>query len=249
MPKMYWKTTFLVLLFLVSLFIGWKIFNYLKPISLKSHSAQNGKAHTTTHGPKGISVADSFDRTRNKQSSFNERQPQKSYSCASDEKCPTTLIAKSPAEAQWLANAGYPTPEQVKLAQSLPTTELEKESKNSPAMRALYGERLLKEGRQVEASDEIRKSIALGSIYGLYKLSDVYSTKGLLQDDMMSLAALRVAYLMGDGTAAGALYEKTGNMSAIEMKMVDEQAMVLYRRILIDRYRIVGYGINVAPRP
>jgi len=249
MPRMHWKATFIVLILLISLFIGWKIFNHSKPIALNSPNAHTNKAESTNNKSSRISETNSIIRDRSEPSLFNEKQLQKSYSCASGEKCPSALIAKSPAEALWLANAGYPTPEQVKLAQNLPLTELEKESKNSPAMRTLYGERLLKEGKQVEASDEIRKSIALGSIYGLYKLSDVYGTKGLLQDDMMSLAALRVAYLMGDGNAAGALYEKTGNMSAIEMKMVDEQAMVLYRRVLIDRYRVVGYGINVAPRP
>lgn len=240
---------FLTLFFFITLFMAWEIFHSPKTIALHAPNAHADETKATTHESSDISKAGSIMRNRGKPSISTEKQLQKNYSCASYEKCPAALVAKSPAEALWLANAGYPTPEQVKLAQKLPITELEKESKNSPAMRALYGERLLKEGRQVEASDEIRKSIELGSVYGLYELSDVYGTKGLLQDDIMSLAALRVAYLMGDGKAAEALYEKTGNMSAIEMKMIDEQAMLLYRRVLIGRYKAVGYGINVAPRP
>lgn len=171
------------------------------------------------------------------------------YRCPTGKKCKDATTATNPAMAQWLKDRGYPTQQDLKDAKLMNVADLAKKAQESPVWRALYAERILEQGAQMDASREALRSMADGSLYGAYVLSDVYAAPGLLQDKLNSLAALRMAYIMGDESAGQELYYRSSGIAPPDMAYVDQQGMQMYRNFLKYRYKMYGYGLRVTPRP
>ena len=253
LPRIYWKLSIVVLGTLAAMFLAWSVFyknesGIGSPESIRVSGEDNdaiANLSSTNDAEKAVSYA--LNKTALK--SQEHERFLKLYTCQKVDFCSDIVTASSEAEGRWLADSGYPTPTQLDSYKAMPLGAIEAAAKSSPAMRALYGERLLDLGKQVEASEQIRLSIAQGSIYGLYKLADVYNRDGILKDEISSLAALRLAYIMGDRKASDELYRRSNGLSLIDYKLIDTQAMTLYKRILTERYKVMGYGIRVTPRP
>ena len=171
------------------------------------------------------------------------------YRCPTGKKCDDATTATNPAMARWLKDRGYPTQQDLEDAKLMNVADLAKKATEAPAWRALYAKRILEQGSQMDASREALRSMAEGSLYGAYVLSDVYAAPGLLQDKFNSLAALRMAYIMGDESAAQELYYRSSGIAPPDMAYIDQHGMQMYRNFLKYRYKIYGYGLRVTPRP
>lgn len=258
MPRMYWKSTGALLLAIFISFLIWgretgntADSNPTTASVLGDQSVAAAPPHKKISAPvdfaKAASAKDQGARESNKTQN-DKKALIKAYSCSGQD-CSSVTTASTAAEAAWLRDAKYPTAAQLSTYRGMPLASLAQAAENDAAMRALYGERLLDMGRQVDAAQQARLSVAQGSHYGLYELSKIYRASGLLQNRTASLAALRVAYIMGDRKALDDLYLYAGQISLIDLQIVDEQAMGMYRRILSDRTKLVGYGLRVSPRP
>lgn len=247
MPKMHWKLTLAILVALLVSFFIWRAFHHSPEIG-DAHATKDSGAAAVAGSASVSSRTSSAQGDSSMDAARSGRELLERYTCRTT-RCPGASFARDVAEAAWLRDSGYPTAAQLSAYQSMSLSALEQEASQSAAMRALYSERLSEQGRQIDAAEQARRSIAQGSLYGLYELSRIYGKQGLLYDKVSSLAALRLAYIMGDEKALDSLYSKADGMSVAEMQLIDTQAMTMYRRILVDRARLVGYGIRVSPRP
>lgn len=159
-----------------------------------------------------------------------------------DERCMASLAgASSVAEALWLIENGYPTPDQLRDvdAQLIPIAELERNAASGDLIAlGLLGRACNNSGQPARASTVLSKAIANGSVYGVYELSRTYASKDYPETDIHASAAhMRAAYLLGDVKAARYLYESYPSFGTTEFAMADEWGSRLYAGLIELRAR------------
>lgn len=166
--------------------------------------------------------------------------------------CGSALLgAQSRAEARWLIDNGYPTPDQVRDVdiQASNLVELQdKADKGSIAHKGLLGRAYINAGRTQEAFNVLSEAIAGGSVYAVYEMSRLYSSKDFRSSDVHESAAyVRAAYLLGDSRASEYFYLAYPNFGTREFALADRRGQQIYQGLLKVR---VGKGINkVTMRP
>lgn len=151
------------------------------------------------------------------------------------------LSARSPAEAQWLIQHGYPSEqENAKLhAASLQSLQEMAASGNRPAA-VVYAERIaLEAGKFTEGSVLLYEQAKSGNLFAYYGLSKIYyddPSHGSLVD---SAAYLKVAYLLGDSRASELLDRP--KLGTAELLSADKRAAGLLETF--------SGGVERSPRP
>lgn len=172
---------------------------------------------------------------------------QANYGCSN---CtPGFAIAASAADAAWLAQHGYPSSAQRRAYSALSEAELETRGNagDSIALGQL-GDRLMLrgDGRVYEVYEH---SAALGSLYALYRLADVYERSNSPFARNQAAALLRLASMQGDYYGARELQQRFARLGSADLLLVDQQAQQLLEQ-LTERRRQLGLGpLTLQPRP
>lgn len=172
---------------------------------------------------------------------------QANYGCA---KCaPGFAIASSAADAAWLAQHGYPSSAQRQAYSSLSEAELEARGNagDSIALGQL-GDRMMLRG-DGRLYDVYEHSAALGSLYALYRLADVYERSKSPSARNQAAALLRLASMQGDYYGARELQQRFARLGSADLLLVDQQAQQLLEQ-LTQRRQQMGLGpLTLQPRP
>ncbi|MGV1110407.1 hypothetical protein [Xanthomonas translucens] len=158
------------------------------------------------------------------------------YLCKDGPRCQSAgaLVARTPEEAQWLMQHGYPTREESKRLESATLDQLKAEADagSKPAL-IVYGKKLAI-GPDYAAGFSILQRVAQeGNLYAYYGLSEVYEKSNVNPSLVDSAAFLRVAYLLGDSKASSEIAAK--GLSSVENVAIDERAAGLYKTFAKQR--------------
>lgn len=144
--------------------------------------------------------------------------------------CPDALVARSPQEAAWLLDHGYPSSVLLARYAQLSRTELNAMADaGSLAAMVVYGVRAAADGDTREGIEYVVAATQRGSIYGYYGLSAIFQNSPELMNIVEAGAYLRVAYILGDAKAATELQRRLPGLTPGEQAMIDERAASLYQ--------------------
>lgn len=150
------------------------------------------------------------------------------------------LAAVSPAEAQWLARMGYPTPPRAEALNNLPLSELKRLSDaNDIVARVFYGKKLVEAGQGLIGLGVMQQAAVRGSVYANIAMAELLMDKNSgVADPVEGKARLRLAYLLGDWKTSYAMSSALDRYSApVETGVVDRRAMRLYEGLLSAKFR------------
>jgi hypothetical protein len=158
------------------------------------------------------------------------------YLCEAGPVCDADILgAKTPEEAQWLLQNGYPSSELLNQLEAMSDGQLKREAdKGSLAAMVNYGQRMASKGDTDAGLVYIFDATQRGSIYGYYAMSSVYGTPGL-GGIVESGAFLRVAHILGDSKASDELQRRFPGLQQIEQAAIDRRASQLYQSFAHSR--------------
>lgn len=135
------------------------------------------------------------------------------------------LSARTREEALWLIRNGYPSASDLKAWSLLSDDQLKRVADGgSLAAKAVYGERIALKGDMTGLND-LLASANSGSIYSYYGTSRVYAKSNAID----GAAFLRVAYMLGDSRASGALMDSFPRFGPADYYVIDRRAAELYK--------------------
>ena len=144
------------------------------------------------------------------------------------------FLAENENEAVWLRQRGYPSEEQRKEAERLPTIELKlRADKGDQTAVSLYGERLMEEKNWKDAYGALLPASRRGNIYAMYALSKYSAEHPQHKSPLEARTWLRLAYLAGDYKSTMQLVQTYPEFNGTaEQLIVDRDAAHYYRQFL-----------------
>lgn len=161
---------------------------------------------------------------------LNRRTPSsasiQAYLCGMDCRDAGLLDARSPNEASWLFNHGYPSTSEKARLEALSRDDLKREADSGNRAAAVeLGRRVALEENTLDGKILLRKQAQEGNIYAYYGLADV-SAKASPPSLVDSAAYLRMAYMLGDDRAAQEIARM--RLTSAELVAADKRASHLY---------------------
>jgi hypothetical protein len=156
------------------------------------------------------------------------------YSCQKAACNLSPFLAENENEALWLRARGYPSPQQRKEAERLPTIELKlRAEKGDQTAVSLYGERLMEEKNWKEAYSALLPASRRGNIYAMYALSKYSAEHPQHKSPLEARTWLRLAYLAGDYKSTMQLVQTYPEFNGTaEQLLIDRDAAHYYRQFL-----------------
>lgn len=148
------------------------------------------------------------------------------YLCGMDCRDAGLLDARSPNEAAWLFNHGYPSTQEKAHLEQLSREDLKREADSGNRAAAVeLGRRVALEENVLDGKILLRKQAQAGNLYAYYGLADV-SAKADPPSLVDTAAYLRMAYMLGDDRAAQEIARM--NLTSAELVAADKRASHLY---------------------
>lgn len=148
------------------------------------------------------------------------------YLCSMDCRDAGLLDARSPNEASWLFNHGYPSTSEKARLDVMSREDLKREVDSGNRAAAVeLGRRVALEENTLDGKILLRKQAQEGNIYAYYGLADV-SAKASPPSLVDTAAYLRMAFMLGDDRAAQEIARM--RLTSAELVAADKRASHLY---------------------
>ncbi len=172
------------------------------------------------------------------------------YRCVDMASCEGNVFgAASEAEAAWLAQNGYPSPQDDARYAGMSTDALEAAARGGDVLACTYlGQRLVESGNAMDGLGWLYRASLNGSVHASYAFAEAFATDRSIMSITESTAYYKLAFLQGDRKAIDALVTQFPQLTTTELVQADKRAMTLYNGLLSAKVR-ERKTIRIAPRP